>query len=370
MAKTSADMVDVMDSEAISRRRLLYIEDDASFARLAQRRLTRMGLSVDIAETGAAGLSKLTGGYYDGVVLDYHLPDGSSFDFLGAIKKFDSELPVVYVTGDDDARTAVAALKAGAADYVVKSLDEGFFELLAAAIRASIDSADLRKEKAHADQEVMELSEQRAALLGEVNHRVANSLQLLVSMIGLQLSSTKDIAVKAALQDIAQRIGAIASLHQRLYTSHDIRFVAIDEYFERLLEALRTSLVTQGHITLELQAMPLNVATDKAVKLGIIVNELVTNAVKYAFPSGRKGLIRITVDAADQEWHLLSIQDDGVGMKSDTQAVGSGLGQQIVDIMVRGIGGRLKHIAIAKGTKFQIAFQADAPASASGHPSS
>lgn len=351
-------MVDAIDPEITPCYRLLYIEDDSSFARLAQKRLTRAGLAIDIAGTGGEGLSKLPVKRYDGVVLDYHLPDGSSLGFLGAIKQFESDLPVIYVTGDDDARTAVAALKAGAADYVVKSLDEGFFELLAAAIRSAIGNAELRKEKVRAEQAVVALSEQRAALLGEVNHRVANSLQLLVSMINLQLTATKDAAVKVALQDVAQRIGAIGSLHQRLYTSHDIRFVAIGEYVERLLEALRTSTVAPDHVVLELQAIPLDVATDKAVKLGIIVNELVTNALKYAFPNDGKGLIRVTVAAAEEHWHQLSIEDDGVGMTRQAQAIGSGLGQRIVDIMVRGIGGRLEHIATDRGTKFQITFQA------------
>jgi two-component sensor histidine kinase len=351
-------MVDAMDPEITPCYRLLYIEDDSSFARLAQKRLTRAGLAIDIAGTGNEGLSKLPVKRYDGVVLDYHLPDGSSLSFLSAIKQFEPDLPVIYVTGDDDARTAVAALKAGAADYVVKSLDEGFFELLAAAIRSAIGNAELRKEKVRAEQAVVALSEQRAALLGEVNHRVANSLQLLVSMINLQLSATKDAAVKVALQDVAQRIGAIGSLHQRLYTSHDVRFVAIDEYVERLLEALRISTVAPDHVTLELQAIPLDVATDKAVKLGIVVNELVTNALKYAFPNDRKGLIRVTVAAAEEHWHQLSIEDDGVGMTHQAQAIGSGLGQRIVDIMVRGIGGRLEHIATDRGTKFQITFQA------------
>ena len=354
----SAQSVDVMDPEFVPGRRLLYIEDDASFARLAQKRLTPAGLSVDIAATGSAGLGKLPEGGYDGVILDYHLPDGSSFAVLGAIRKFDADLPVVYVTGDDDARTAVAALKAGAADYVVKSLDDGFFELLAAAIRAAIDNAELRKEKARAEAAVVALSEQRAALLGEVNHRVANSLQLLVSMISLQLSSTKEDAVKAALQDVAQRIGAIGSLHQRLYTSHDVRFVAIDEYFERLLEALRTSTVAPDHVTLGLQAMPVDVATDKAVKLGIIVNELVTNALKYAFPDNTKGVISVRVAAGEEGWYLLSIQDNGVGMEAGTPVVGSGLGQRIVDTMVRGIGGRIDRVVTEEGTEFCIAFQA------------
>src|ERR1700744_5838756 len=208
----NAQMLDVTEQEITPCYRLLYIEDDMSFARLAQKRLRRTGLTIDIAATGDEGLRKLPEGHYDGIVLDYHLPDGTSLSFLGAIKKFDLDLPVIYVTGDDDARTAVAALKAGAADYVVKSLDEGFFEFLAAAIRSAIGNAELRKEKVRAEQAVMALSEQRAALLGEVNHRVANSLQLLVSMINLQLSATKDAAVKVALQDVAQRIGAIGSL--------------------------------------------------------------------------------------------------------------------------------------------------------------
>ena len=158
------------------------------------------------------------------------------------------------------------------------------------------------------------------------------------------------------MKESQARIEAVAHVHRRLYTSEDMSSVAMDEYLQGLIAELGKSLAPgSGAPVLILEAEPVCVATDQAVSLGVIVAELVTNAVKYAYPPGQAGEIRISLrtDGAPGRI-LLSVEDDGPGLPADQRegvlkrgtrldedAPGSGLGLSIVDDLTRAYGGRL-----------------------------
>ena len=127
--------------------RVLYIDDDAGLCRLAERALTRRGFVVTVASGGAEGVALAEGGAFDLVAVDHYMPEMDGIETLGRLRALAEAPPVIYVTGSEEGRVAVAAMKAGAADYVVKSIGEDFFDLLAASIDNVLARAMLRREK-------------------------------------------------------------------------------------------------------------------------------------------------------------------------------------------------------------------------------
>jgi vacuolar-type H+-ATPase subunit H len=153
------------------------------------------------------------------------------------------------VTGSADASIAVEALKAGATDYVLKTVGEDFFVLLGARSRRRSNKARLQRAKEQAEAEVRAARDRAELLLTEVNHRVANSLALVAALVRMQAGSIKDPGAKDALAETEARISAIAGLHRKLYTSDDVRSVALDEYLSGLVAELDNSMRAAGHRT-------------------------------------------------------------------------------------------------------------------------
>src|SRR6266513_5498731 len=314
---------------------LLYIDDDEALARLVDRGLTRLGFNVVHAASGQHGLDRLQQGGIDVVALDQYMPGLDGLETLERILAVPDAPPVVFVTASQDSNIAVTALKAGAADYLVKDTLGDFIPLLQVALDGALRQAEIRKARDDAEAEVhasrdryAALAAEREVLLREVNHRVGNSLQIIASLLHLQANSSTVDDVKAALTNAMGRVAAVAQVHRRLYTSHDLTSVPLNQYLDALLEDLRRSAEGNKMSRLTLKAEPIEIDPDRAVAIGIIVNELVMNAVKYAYPDGA-GPIHVDLHAqGDDIW--LSITDDGVGLNVKADPRSTGMGQRIV----------------------------------------
>lgn len=144
--------------------RLLYIEDDAGLAALVKRDMERRGWVVELAHDGVAGLARLAQGGIDVVALDHYMAGQDGLTTLAELRKMLQPPPVVYVTGTDDSKVAVAALKAGAADYVFKDVREDFFTLLHAALTAALELQTMRQAREAAEAEVSRKNKELEAL--------------------------------------------------------------------------------------------------------------------------------------------------------------------------------------------------------------
>ena len=301
-------------------RNVLYIDDDEGLRRLVSRALEREGIRVVSASDGESGLRALAAEEFDVIALDQNMPGLDGLATLARIHAIANHPPVIFVTGAQDSKLVVTALKAGAFDYVVKDAQGEFIPLLKATFQSAVEAMRLRRAKEAAEAEVRRardrfetLAEERAVLLQEVNHRVGNSLQLIAAMLQMQSQASPGQEVKTALLDAATRVMAVAQVHRRLYTSEDVKTVAIDQYLNALIEDLRNSTEDDAFAQLSLAADPVETDPDRAVAIGVIVNELVINALKYAYPMG-KGPIRVGLKARDEGGNaVISVEDDGVG---------------------------------------------------------
>jgi two-component sensor histidine kinase len=357
---------------------LLYIDDDDALARLVERGLSRLGFRVVLAPGGNEGLKRLQQGGIDVVALDQYMPGLDGLETLVRIMAIPNAPPIVFVTASQDSSIAVTALKAGAADYLVKDARGDFIPLLQVAVNGALRQAELQRARNEAEAEVhasrdryAALAAEREVLLREVNHRVGNSLQIIASLLHLQANSTTQDDVKTALTNAMGRVAAVAQVHRRLYTSHDLNSVLLNQYLDALLDDLRRSAEGERMSRLTLKAEPVEIDPDRAVAIGIIVNELVMNAVKYAY-ADCAGPIHVELHSEGEEL-VLSIADDGVGINARAGAASdrrsTGMGQRIVNAMAAKLEATVERDHNHVGTRIVLRFPRAMPtrlASAAG----
>jgi two-component sensor histidine kinase len=336
-------------------RTVLYVDDDDGLVRLVQKGLGRYGYRVEGAATIEAGLARLGQGEIDVVALDHFLASGTGLDFLAELARAGPHPPVVYVTASGEVSIAVEALKAGAADYVPKVVGGEFLELLRRAIEHAVAQARLEQERVQAEQAVREARDRAEALLHEVNHRVANSLALVAALVRLQASSISDAEARAAIEQIQARITAIAGVHRSLYTSSaHVSSVKLPDYLSTLLSELQETVQSPGVGIVFTAPDLIEVSTDRAVSIGVMVTELVTNAIKYAYPDGT-GEIRVGLELAGPETVSLTVADDGVGCSEADAPKGTGVGTRVIAAMARALGSAMEY-GQGKGCRVSITF--------------
>ncbi|HEX2255597.1 MAG TPA: histidine kinase dimerization/phosphoacceptor domain -containing protein, partial [Afifellaceae bacterium] len=221
-------------------------------------------------------------------------------------------------------------------------------------IGTAIDATD-RKEANEALRQALAAKE---ILLREVNHRVKNSLALVSSMLALQGRSIGDETLRRQMEDAQARIRTVALVHERLYTSAGTDSVRLDAYLRELCEDLqRTGL--GGAVRIEFAAEPVRLSNDRAVPVALVLNELVTNALKYAYGSGG-GTVWVDLRKAESGETCLVVRDQGAGLPPDFEARrATSLGFRIIDGLIRQLGGRFEAREPERGAEFALLFRAD-----------
>ena len=235
-------------------------------------------------------------------------------------------------------------------------------ELRSAQSELGVLNATLEQRVSERTSDLAQARDRAQLLLSEVNHRVANSLAMVSSLISMQSKGLAEGAAKHALSETQNRIVAISLVHKRLYSSTDVSVVSLDEYIAGLLDHLKTSLRDEGQsATLLYQLQPVQLATDASVSLGVVLTEWVTNAFKYAYPDGVAGEIRVSLAQSPDGEITLSVEDDGVGRVEGEPPKGTGLGTRIVTASAAGLGGRIDYVARSPGTAARLTFRAPQP---------
>jgi len=210
-------------------------------------------------------------------------------------------------------------------------------------------------ERARLTREHATARERIGRLLEELTHRVKNSLQFIAAMVMIESLSHKSGQGKAALERVSHRITALGHLYSKLTSTDTVEAVDAATYLDELCRDLIASVHQEGDtsIVLKTDIESALLPTDRAIPIGLIVNELVTNAVKYAFPGGAKGTVTVTLKRGLGELRL-TVADDGQGL--DAQRADSGLGGRLVDGFAQQLGGQVERKSDRQGTTVELIF--------------
>ena len=195
--------------------------------------------------------------------------------------------------------------------------------------------------------------ERIAMLMQELTHRVKNSLQFIAAMVMIEARSHKSGEGKAALERVSHRIDALGQLYSNLSKSDTVEAVDAATYLDELCRDLVASVQREGSraIVLKTDIESVLLPTDRAIPIGLIVNELVTNAVKYAFPAQTEGTVMVTLKRVPGELRL-TVADDGKGL--DPQRADSGLGGRLVEGFAQQLGGQVERESGGQGTTVRL----------------
>jgi two-component sensor histidine kinase len=216
----------------------------------------------------------------------------------------------------------------------------------------NITISDLTRTK----DELSSKNNENVLLLKEIHHRVKNNLEVVSSLLALQSAKIDDPNMQKVMLASQNRVQSMGILHQKLYQGEHLAFIEMKNYLENLCINILDSYIETERIKVTIEMKEFELDVDTAMPLGLIVNELLTNSLKYAFPNGEKGNIELSIRELNENNFQLKISDNGVGKSLDAKAKGTGFGSQLVDLLTRQIDGQLIQ-DVSNGTMILIDFK-------------
>jgi two-component sensor histidine kinase/CheY-like chemotaxis protein len=374
---------------------VLIVDDQEPNRYLLKALFTGAGHRAEEAPDGKAALEKLETGKFDLVISDILMPVMDGYQLCREVRSRENlkGLPFVFLTATYvDEKDEIFALKLGADRFLRKpfnprALLEEIKSLVAETgknkgTRAPAVPADEKEiltlynerlihkleakmmslEKEIADRELAEEKLRRAvsekeALLREIHHRVKNNMQIISSLINLSSRSFTDPALLAILRDVKSRIRTMSMIHEKLLRSEDLVHIDFAEFLNDLaIHYFQYYKADPGRIELTTEAEPVKIAIEAAVPCGMIAGELISNALRHAFPADRRGKIVVGLKRLGDNEVELSVRDEGVGIHAEMDIrKHESAGMTIINALVGQINGRLE-IRRDNGTDFRVVF--------------
>ena len=215
-----------------------------------------------------------------------------------------------------------------------------------------LDITDRRQYENQLEQSLRE----KEVIIKEVHHRVKNNMQVISGFLQLQSNYISDPESAEKLNECQRRVRSMALVHEKLYQSRHLGFINVAEYIKTLVSELQEAYVVQADIRFEVDVESININLDTAIPCGLIINELLTNALKYAFAGKFSGTVAISLHLSPDHRFTLKVSDDGVGLPATFDLASTAtLGMQLVQVLVRQLGGQIE-IDSRKGTSYVITF--------------
>ncbi len=206
------------------------------------------------------------------------------------------------------------------------------------------------------NQVLQQLLTEKECMLKEIHHRVKNNLQVVMSLLNSQADFLEDKVALSAIRESQHRVRAISLIHQKLYQSEGVARIPMRDYIEEVVAYLHQSYCLHHTVRFELQVEPIELDVTQALPLGLIINEVITNAFKYAFPDGRPGTVRLSLHRLAKTTYQLTIADNGVGLPAHYDPSQSpSLGMTLLHGFSGQLGGELT-ITSRQGLNFSLVF--------------
>lgn len=306
--------------------RILIIDDSENDRLLSRREIVKEFPDADITEIASRREldAALSGARPDLTIVDYALGWGEGISISKELKARFPDCPVIMFTGTLGEEYAVLAMKAGLDDYIVK--DPKRMPRLRASIHAVLRQTKDRTALRRAESD-------RDVLLQEILHRVHNNLQIVLGLLRMHGKNAADPGTRDLLADIAQRVQALAQVQGRLLMGGNYRALDFDAYLHDLSVAFAPVGAQGRDIALKTRLVPLRVPLELAAPLGLIANELLTNAFEHAFPDRDSGAVWIELENGGTTGQaVMTVCDNGVGMAKPWS---QGIGSQLVRMLSR-----------------------------------
>jgi two-component sensor histidine kinase len=354
--------------------RLLQVENSPSDAALTERALTKAGYTIysERVATAFEMREALANQAWDLIVADYRLPQFDAKSALSLLHESGHDSPFIVVSGALGEELAVAMMRAGAHDYLLKQN----LARLAPAVEREIKDVRARRGRDVAERALNESEErlteqgerlehqttllhQRETMLREIHHRVKNNMQVMSSLLSLQSRAASNPEISKMLEENQNRIQSMALLHEILYQSEDLAVVDFSKYLRRMVDHLfRSYGVDNRQIRLRTALDSVGLELDDALPSGLLISEVVSNSLKHGFPEGRKGEVRILLRRQSPATVLLVVSDNGVGFPDNLDWRKSrSLGLRLVQVLAQQLRGNLD-IQSEDGTQVKLVFSA------------
>jgi two-component sensor histidine kinase len=349
---------------------ILLVDDQPNQLASHEAILRDLGERLVTARSGREALQKLMDEDFAVILLDVNMPDMDGFETASLIHQHPrfEQTSIVFVTAAQ--ATTLDRLKGyrlGAVDYVeVPVVPEILRSKVAVFVDLNRKRRDLQRlndalqaeiaQRRNAEEAVRH-SREKEVLLQEIHHRVKNNLQIITSLLRMQSRAVPDPAFSDALRECQNRVASMALIHDKLYRARDLARVSFPEYVRDLTSNILTSYALPARsVRVKLDIDDLSLSLDCAVPCGLILNELMSNCLKHAFPVGHSGTVHVGFHAEGEQELCLVVQDDGVGMPAaiDLERTSS-LGWRLIRALVQQLDGVVQ-CRTAGGTLVEIRF--------------
>ena len=195
--------------------------------------------------------------------------------------------------------------------------------------------------------------EEQETLLAELNHRVKNNMAIIVSLLNMQKNRTDNLETQGALQDVHDRVMSMALVHQKMYQKQNISMVELAPYITELISEIRNSIDIKKNIRFKTEIEPIQLDISTTIPLGLILNELITNAIKHAFPNKENPEIFISLKKVDENYFEVLVFDNGIGSSPPHLKKSNGLGLSLIESLSDQINGKCEFTS-DNGLRFKL----------------